>query len=186
MARWFDRKFDFRARVEDLPTVLERLLSTPQRMKDIGRGLSREVLMRRDGRAWSIMEQFGHLLDLDELHIGRLDDFEARVEVLRPADLENKKTWAANHNEREIEELVEAFAEERYRLTGRLRRYDNSFLERSALHPRLKQPMRVIDLAVFVADHDDHHLAKAEELKRKFLGDVSQPRTAAPPPAVRK
>lgn len=34
----------------------------------------------------------------------------------------------------------------------------------SALHPRLKTPMRVIDLAYFVAEHDDHHLSRVREL----------------------
>jgi hypothetical protein len=29
----------------------------------------------------------------------------------------------------------------------------------TALHPRLKIPMRIVDLAYFVAEHDDHHLA---------------------------
>lgn len=32
--------------------------------------------------------------------------------------------------------------------------------ERSALHPRLLTPMRLIDFLAFVAEHDDHHLAE--------------------------
>jgi len=35
---------------------------------------------------------------------------------------------------------------------------------KSALHPRLKIPMRTIDLFIFVAEHDDHHLAKIIEI----------------------
>jgi len=30
----------------------------------------------------------------------------------------------------------------------------------SALHPRLGTPLRLIDHALFVAEHDDHHLAR--------------------------
>jgi hypothetical protein len=33
-----------------------------------------------------------------------------------------------------------------------------------ARHPRLGTPMRLIDLAYFVAEHDDHHLARLREL----------------------
>ena len=33
-----------------------------------------------------------------------------------------------------------------------------------AWHPRLDRPMRVIDLAIFAAEHDDHHLARITEL----------------------
>jgi|GEM_PF-4393916 len=34
----------------------------------------------------------------------------------------------------------------------------------TALHPRLKTPMRIVDLAYFVAEHDDHHLSRIREL----------------------
>jgi len=37
---------------------------------------------------------------------------------------------------------------------------------RFSLHPRLKTPMRTMDLFLFVADHDDHHLARITELAR--------------------
>jgi hypothetical protein len=32
------------------------------------------------------------------------------------------------------------------------------------MHPRLKQPMRLVDHLFFVAEHDDHHLALIREL----------------------
>jgi len=40
-------------------------------------------------------------------------------------------------------------------------------MERTALHPRLQQPMRVLDMAFFTAEHDDHHLARMTELSRR-------------------
>jgi len=42
----------------------------------------------------------------------------------------------------------------------------DELVERSAFHPRLKKPMRIIDLAFFVAEHDDYHLAKITAAKR--------------------
>ena len=38
-------------------------------------------------------------------------------------------------------------------------------LARTALHPRLRQPMSVVDLCFFVAEHDDHHLRTIKELR---------------------
>jgi hypothetical protein len=35
---------------------------------------------------------------------------------------------------------------------------------RTAVHPRLQMPMRLVDWAYFVAEHDDHHLARIREL----------------------
>ncbi len=44
---------------------------------------------------------------------------------------------------------------------------EEELIFKSALHPRLKTPMRTIDLFLFVADHDDHHLARITELVKK-------------------
>jgi hypothetical protein len=34
----------------------------------------------------------------------------------------------------------------------------------TAVHPRLKRPMRLIDLCFFIAEHDDHHLTIVSRL----------------------
>jgi uncharacterized damage-inducible protein DinB len=116
------------------------------------------MLTRRTGNAWSIQENVGHLLDLESLWEQRLDDFDAGAKVLHPADLENRQTHEANHNARDIDDLLRAFRAARLRIVSRLERMDDSALARVALHPRLQQPMSVVDLAFFVAEHDDHHL----------------------------
>jgi hypothetical protein len=38
---------------------------------------------------------------------------------------------------------------------------------RTGIHPRLKQPMRLIDMCLFVAEHDDHHLMRMTVLARE-------------------
>ncbi len=38
----------------------------------------------------------------------------------------------------------------------------------SALHPRLQKPMNIVDVAYFVAEHDDYHLARIGELLREI------------------
>jgi uncharacterized damage-inducible protein DinB len=165
--RWTDRHFAFNLPEELFPVVAERLRGTPARIEDKLRGLSPALLSRRDGGAWSIQEHVGHLLDLDELHDGRLDDFLAGATILRPADMGNRKTHEANHNERPIADLLAAFRRERERFVARLDNWDPSLISLTALHPRLNQPMRVIDMAFFTAEHDDHHLARMTGLARK-------------------
>jgi len=165
--RWTDRTFRFDLPVGMLPVVIERLRGAAPRIEDKVRGLSPEVLTRREGDAWSIQEHIGHLLDLDELHLGRLDDYLAGAEVLRAADMQNRKTWQAGHNARPAEELIQGFRRERQTFVERLETWDPERIGQSAIHPRLKQPMRVIDMAFFVAEHDDHHLARMTELARK-------------------
>jgi len=162
-AEWFKRQFIFNMPVELFPALVERVRGTPARLEEMVRSYPPEILTRRIGEAgerWSIQEVVGHLHDLDELHEGRLDDFKAHAEVLRAADLTNQKTHDADHNSRSIEDLLVDFREARMRFVRRLEETDEQAASASAMHPRLGLPMRVIDLAYFIAEHDDHHLAE--------------------------
>lgn len=164
--RWFDRAFAFDLEPWMFPNVVERLRGTPARVEEAVRDVSAERLVRRVDGAWSIQEHVGHLLDLEPLWSGRLDDFDAGADRLRPADLENRKTHEAAHNDAALGELLAAFRAARAAMVARLDAMDDDAIVRSALHPRLDQPMRVLDSAFFVAEHDDHHLAWIARLKR--------------------
>ena len=163
--RWFDRKFELGLAADLAPELLERLRGTPQRLADAVRGLPAGALTRKPEGKWSIQENAGHLLDLESLWDQRLDDYDAGTKDLHPADLENRKTHEAAHNDRPISEILSEFASVRGRIVDRLARMSPAELGRTALHPRLQQPMSVVDLCFFVAEHDDHHLRTIEELK---------------------
>ncbi|HEX8651776.1 MAG TPA: DinB family protein [Pyrinomonadaceae bacterium] len=166
--RWFEREFTFDLPAWMYPNVVERLRGTPARLEARLSGLPTELLTRRDGEGWSIQEHVGHLLDLGSLDIARLDDYEAGRETLQPADLQNRKTYSANHNSNTIGNILASLSAERAEFVRRLDEYDEAFILRSALHPRLQTPMRVLDFAFFIAEHDDHHLARITGLIRKF------------------
>ena len=165
---WIKRQFRFELPLGMYANVVERVRGTPARIEDLTRGLSRQVLTRRDGDKWSIQEQVGHLLDLEDLGLKRLEDFEAGRETLIAADMTNRKTHEANHNANSIENLLGSFLRERTAFVARLDSYDEALVSRRALHPRLQQKIRIIDLVFFIAEHDDHHLARISELKRLF------------------
>ena len=162
--KWFERKFTFDFPVGLLPCIIERLRGTPARLEEITKSLSKEILTKKDGDKWSIQEQVGHLLDLDELHEGRLEDYRNNLPVLRPADLQNKKTYKANHNERNIGDILSEFRSFRMNFVKLLEQVDEKDASKIAEHPRLKQKMRLVDMAFFVAEHDDHHIASIREL----------------------
>ena len=164
--RWFDRTFELGLGPDAAPELLERLRRTPERLANAVRGLPREVLTRRSEGKWSIQENAGHLFDLESLWDQRLDDYDAGATELSPADFENRKTHEAAHNDRPISEILADFSAARGRIVERLARMSPAELARTALHPRLRRPMSVVDLCFFVAEHDDHHLRTIEELKR--------------------
>jgi hypothetical protein len=166
---WFERTFSFDFPLSLYPNIIERLRGTPARMEDRLRSLPREILTGRDGDNWSIQEHAGHLLDLGTLDLARLDDYASGSESLRPADRDNRRTYEANHNAASIEDILRAFRAERSEFTRRLEEVDEAFVERTSLHVRLNVQMRVVDLAFFISEHDDHHLARMTELIQKFM-----------------
>ncbi len=164
--KWFERTFNFDYPIGIFPCIIARLRGTPARLDELIQTLPSEILTRRVNGGWSIQEHVGHLGDLETLHDGRIDDFLANAKVLRPADLTNRKTHEADHNSKPIQTLLASFRSLRMNFVNRLEELEEEVLARTALHPRLNQPMRVIDLAFFTAEHDDHHIAKMVELRK--------------------
>ena len=164
---WTQRTFRFDFPVTKFPDLLERVRGAPARIEDRVRGLSKRVLTTRPGgQGWSIQENIGHLLDLGYLPMQRIDEILAGQSVLTAADMTNRKTHEANHNAQEIAVLLGEFRADRARLVARFEQLEEADWGKSALHPRLAQPMRIVDIACFDAEHDDYHLARIGELMR--------------------
>src|SRR5882724_8537802 len=161
---WFERKFAFSFPVEQFPNLCIRLRGTPARLEELLRGVSRDVLVAKQGDKWSAQEHAGHLLDLEPLWLARIDDFLKDGDILTIADLSNRKTHEANHNARPLTDILAEFRTARLRLVDHVAQFQPALFARQLLHPRLKQPMRLLDHLCFVAEHDDHHLARIWEM----------------------
>ena len=166
---WIARKFNFDFPPTKMPDILGRVRGTPARIEERLRGLPREALTGRDGKGWSIQENIGHLCDLEPLHLRRIDEILSGAAILSAADMTNRATNEADHNARPIEELLAEFRRERMELVARFEEVVESDWASFALHPRIQQSMRIVDLALFTAEHDDYHLARISELIRAGL-----------------
>jgi uncharacterized damage-inducible protein DinB len=163
---WFNRKFPV---IDDngiLPSIIERLAGTPARVEEMTANLDEALLTLKRNEKWSIKEETGHLADLEPLWLGRLQELVNGASELRAADLTNQKTHTANHNATPLKTLQQQFRTQRQLFVNQLSTLNDEQLNNAALHPRLKTPMRIIDLAYFVAEHDDHHLACIREILR--------------------
>ncbi len=163
LQRWFERKFAFDLPLSLFPNVLERLRGSPARLEERVGSLPPAALTTRFKGAWSIQENVGHLRDLEPLWIRRAEQLLAGEGELAVADLTNRGTDEANHNASPLEDLLREFRSHRLRFVSIMEGADASALERTARHPRLGTPMRLIDIAFFTAEHDDHHLARITE-----------------------
>lgn len=165
---WFQRTFDFNFPIGIFPVIFSRLEGTIFRLHSIVLNADDEQSSHNpDG--WSVKEHIGHLYDLEELWWKRLNDFRQNKAALTAADLNNTKTKEARHNEKTLEQLLQQFTIERQKMLETAYYLDEEMLGRTSVHPRLNQPMRLIDALYFVAEHDDHHVATISGLLRKPL-----------------
>jgi len=172
---WFDRKFELTFPVELYPNLCVRLRGTPARLEEIVRAYPRERLVQKPGEEWSPQEHAGHLLDLEPLWMARVGDYAAGAVELTTADLSNRKTHEAGHNTRHLEEILAEFRKARLQLVDRVAELEAALFSRSIPHPRLKKPFRLVDHLYFVAEHDDHHLARIWELLNTHNSGCSAP-----------
>jgi hypothetical protein len=163
---WIERTFRFDYPAGKFPDLLERVRGTPARLEDRLRGAAEPVLAGTDGAGWSIKQNIGHLVDLDPLHVRRLEQILAGEETLLAADLTNRRTTEGGFNVQPIGELLGELGRVRGTLVARFAAVAEADWGRAALHPRLRQPLRVVDLLYFTAEHDDYHLARIAQLLR--------------------
>jgi len=166
--KWFDKKFRFQLSHDDYEAVLSKLGENPEKISHLVLLLPVEILTKKVDNRWSVQENVGHLIDLEELHTCRIDDFITGEKMLRPADLNNRKTDEANHNSKNIDELLKELKLVRENFINRMKNLDKEILTRSSIHPRLNQPMRPRDMAQFVLKHDEHHIETIKELIKKI------------------
>lgn len=179
LEKWFDRKFNYGNKSNIFPAVIERLSGTPARLEEKLKGIPEKALTLALDNSWTIKENVGHLSDLEPLWQRRLEDMLMGQPEMRPTDLQNNQTHLANHNDTPLEVLLCAFREIRQQTIKQLQSLTDENLIQSALHPRLKTPMNITDLFLFVAEHDDHHLARVTSLigfSAKALSDESPAR----------
>lgn len=161
---WIERTFNFDFPEGLLPSILERLRGTELRMIAMTTTITDEVATAKPQNKWSIKEEIGHLADLEDLHISRLEEMIARKTKLSAADMSNQKTEEANHNQVPVGELISTFAQKRNQFISLLESMDEETHFFRAKHPRLEMTMRPVDVAFFTSEHDDHHLAHIRRL----------------------
>ena len=160
--------FEFNFPTGIYPEMIERLRGAPARLEEHCRSVASEVLtFQADGR-WSMQENAGHLLDLETLVQQRINEYLAGAQALHAADMSNRKTYDASHNEVPVESILTDFRRLRTETVAQLDALEPEVFGRVALHPRLNCDMRLVDMIFFQAEHDDYHLTRISELLRSL------------------
>lgn len=156
---WFERQFTFGLPAGMLPFYLERLNGTAIRIAEKIRGISEDILSERVDGKWSVKQNIGHLAEVDEIALQRIDQMLQGIPVMLPAVFEPK-----DYNPMPVLEVLRYFEENRAKNLAKYKSLRDDDLAKSSLHPRLQVQMTPVDLAFFDAEHDDHHLVTIHEI----------------------
>lgn len=162
---WFERHLVFDKPKEMLPYYLERLEGTPVRVEARVSGLPEDFLSTSFNNKWSVKQNIGHLAEVDEVANKRIDEMLAGAKFMSPAVFEPK----GDYNAMTKNEVLAFFRSTRMENIRKYRTLQESDLDKSSIHPRLKVKMTPVDLAWFDAEHDDHHLVKITKIIYTFM-----------------
>lgn len=165
---WTELNFNFDFPPGKFPSIVERLRGTPARMDDMINAMPFMILNQPCDDGWCIQEHAGHLIDIETLHNRRLDEYEQGAETLTAADMSNTETYGQHYESKYIYNILKDFRKLRMALVKRVETYDIDMITRTAIHPRLNIPMRLVDMLYFIAEHDDHHLAIISNINRRL------------------
>jgi uncharacterized damage-inducible protein DinB len=161
---WFQRQFTFGLPAGMLPFYLERLQGTSVRIAAKIRGVPENQLSEKHEGKWSVKQNIGHLAEVDEIALKRINEMISGISPMSPAVFEPGQ----HYNAMPIESVLSLFNRNRKANIEKYRGLNDADLNRGSIHPRLKVKMTPVDLAYFDAEHDDHHLVRISEILQHF------------------
>ena len=161
--KWFDRQFTFGQHAAMLPIYLERLEGTIYRIEARVKGVSEAVLSHQPEGKWSIKQHIGHLGEMDALSDRRVDEMIQGVSTITPGSFDG-----GNYHRQPIADVLHFFQDSRRKHLAHYQSLSDDDLARTSLHPRLRLRMGPVDMAMFDADHDDHHLVIIHEILKSI------------------
>ncbi len=156
---WSDRHLAFGKGLDELPVLLERLNGTAARLVALTAHVPRERLRLRPYGSWSVAEHIGHLIYLQDRLEERVDDFAARRQELCWIDMAEQVTALERHRSQDLGDLIEEFRLKRTYFVKRVNEFDPGALRHRAINRCRGISMTAVDMVLYVAEHDDHHLA---------------------------
>ena len=144
--------------------VLERLAAAPAALSAALKGVPDDVVRRRTGGKWSMIDNASHVRDIERVYQGRFSQM-AFGETPAFWLLDNDRAAEAlKYAEADPAEVAKEFKRLREDSIALLRALPHEAWQRTGLHPE-KGEISVEQLAVRLANHDDAHIGRIKALR---------------------
>ncbi len=161
---WSQRTLVFGRSLDEMPVLLERMQGTPTRIAALLAQQPGGIPDPQLEGKWSVTEHIAHLITLQDRFEGRADDFEQRRTDLCDINLTDQDRLLRGHKTRSLGDVLEEFRLKRAAFIRRMSGFPRAAVEHLAFHPCQKRPMRPVDMLLWIAEHDDHHIASIQAL----------------------
>lgn len=174
--RWADRTFRFGHPTWMVLEFAERLWGTVPRLRALLEDVPNELMTHQVEGAWSMLQNAGHLGDVEELWLQRVEDLRAGRAAHSPARPDRFADLARGHQERTLDQTLQYVSERRAPFLEILVNADEALRAATAFHERLGTSMNLVDMAQFAAEHDDHHISRIRALRATLGCPLPLPR----------
>jgi len=137
---------------------LEQLLTFPITLKEVIGNMDTRLLLERPQQKWSIQTHAGHLLTMESLWIGRLDDYFLERPKLRPWNGTNADTEAAQFDLQNITQILDDFKSIRSAHIKMIKQNLELLSSRSCLHEGHGKQITFLEHLQWIVKHDQEHL----------------------------
>lgn len=148
--------------MQDFHDNVQRLVEFPQQLAQVVQALTDAQLRFKPVNEWSVIENIGHLIDIDELYVGRVDRIlaEERPEFPRfePDPIVASKGYQQMHGH----DVLQQFMTTRQATIDGLSTIEPDELDRAGMHAVYGE-MTLRRLVEQLVNHDQKHLVQIHE-----------------------
>jgi hypothetical protein len=137
---------------------LDQLIIFPTTLKDVIEKIDSKLLLDRPQQKWSIQTHVGHLLTMESLWIGRLDDFFLQRSTLRAWNGTNADTESAGFDDQNLQQILEDFQSIRNAHVNMVSKNLEVLMTRECYHERSSKTISFLDHLHWITQHDHEHL----------------------------
>lgn len=143
--------------MDDFNANISKLAAFPTRLHAFVAPLTTTQLrFRPQDKEWSILENIGHLIDIDRLYVARVDMIITSERPHFAAFHPDDEVRAGNYHAQSLTELLTRYTALRHATVVRLRTVTNDELTRVGVHTRFGE-ISIARLIEILANHDEVH-----------------------------
>jgi hypothetical protein len=148
--------------MQDFHDNIQRLVAFPQQLMQVVEALTEAQLRFKPANEWSVIENIGHLIDIDELYVGRVDRILAEERPAFPRFEPDPIVAAKGYQQMNSHDVLQQFITTRQATIDGLSTIEPDELGRAGIHAVYGE-MTLQRLVEQLANHDQKHLVQIHE-----------------------